>query len=516
MRQHMAQLALAEAQYKQIFHTPATSQASVLERGFVRQWDSCTIQKAQERIGNEKTLQVLVLGGPGSARPSIDCDQERFQGHEDDGYAGRYSNILERELNRVLAPGFHLNSTAKTGPEAPPFQVINMAHASLVPSVQGLVLDRLVDPETTDVIIWEHSLYDFKGSDQHDREMDFWLSRLEALFRTANRPPPPILLLHLWDELVALDNPSNTHIIGDRNVEPVIDNYREQKGWNIQVTNVGATVVQAAHKQAFGQLVDRNYHSTCRGSELIADMLAHTFYQDMASCNQTVLASNLMSLRTDEESAAKHGQTYTLTSNTFNYTRNTTLPLTELLLRKDIRTVSLNHWKPNLGVSSTHLNIPNMAESTHLLEFVPVMNTPTSKELQTAKVQWAIQKVYERLSYRLPLCANFDFVNLTIAEPTLEWLGLAYKGGRIDAFMNGEPLSLVHDGRALSGGLEGIRDWIHVGHLLSPAPSYNVSFCSRKVDKRGQSSVWLHQLVGLLLPSSSGESRSEPQLPNGF
>jgi hypothetical protein len=167
-----------------------------------------------------------------------------------------------------------------------------------------------------------------------------------------------------------------------------------------------------------------------------------------------------------------------------------------------------HHGKPDVGVSSSPLKIPNIAESNRFLEIIDMPTLPTfmtTTGKRPAKIPTSTRKGYERRSYRLPLCAkhtnSYDYLNMTIAEPMLEWLGVAYNGGRVEASINGEPLSLTHDGKTVSGGLDGIRDWVHVGHLAPPAPAYNVSFCSRRIDKTGQSAVWLHQLVGLLLPA---------------
>jgi hypothetical protein len=333
--------------------------------------------------------------------------------------------------------------------------------------------------------------------------MDFWLSRLESHYRSANRSPPPILILHLWDELVWASLKHTQVKKPDRSIEWILNKYRDQKGWNIQVINVGAAVIPKAQNNARGLLVDQHFRSTCRGTQFIAHVIAHAFYQDLAGCHHETIVSSVDSWMT--ELGPTHRGPNMIPPE--SYTRNTTLPLADLLFRHDVRMRSLTHyWKPQDGMSSTPLKIPNLDNAKRFLEVMPMPTLPTSLTATTAG-QVATTMGYEHLSYRLPLCAkltdnhNYDYLNLTIAEPMLEWLGVAYRGGLVQASINGEPLSLEHDGKIVSGGLEGIRDWVHVGHVVPHAPTYNISFCSRRIDKKGKSDVWLHQLVGVLLPA---------------
>jgi hypothetical protein len=155
----------------------------ISQRGFVTQWGKCVLANAWRHP--TRPLQVVLLGGSSSARPADHC------GSEEDPRSGRYSNILQADLQQQL-------QTEVT--------VHNMAQGSTTSIWNGLVLEHLLPPKgNVDLLIWEHAINDHAQSaegDPHDM-LRFWLSRVQHVFRKnplQSRTPPPILILYLWKQ----------------------------------------------------------------------------------------------------------------------------------------------------------------------------------------------------------------------------------------------------------------------------------------------------------------------------
>jgi len=573
--QRRGQMALEELEDHHVFYTPITSQASVLERGFPQPWkQSCTMQDALVKAAIEDIpLKIVVLGSQNSrGGAESDCEDEledmpQLASTESSPFSAAavppsssemnhdvLTALLQNDLNTFLNQDLRSNLSFQLDVE-----VVNMGqHTSMTPMVQALLLDQVLNPVDTDLIIWQPSLMMLNNKDlqEHKQEMKLFLARIAALFRQAGRRPPPVLAVHfddllvetghktgvliqhLWQSLLAPEQPTYASTVhrddDDEEEEEEEDNLDGRPDWNVQVVNVGATVASSASFAEKDYLMDANHKVTCHGVQLMAHMIQYAIYKDLATCvpknnvTSTTDSSNneMIGQNNQEQASAPYvAAAPAVTSGNAApkfyiddedvLSRNTTLPLSRLLYRDDISVRSHSHWLPNLhdtasssttssssgrsSVSLYGLEISNMTEPMTYLEQVPTMPT-IGANMAPALV--AHQLADKRISYRLPLCSSRQFANFTVAEPHLEWLGLVYKGGRVKCSINGQPLHLEHLGQEVSG-LRGVRDWIHVAHWVEASPTYRVSLCSRRVNKNGLSSVWLHQMVGLMLPASS-------------
>jgi hypothetical protein len=77
------------------------------------------------------------------------------------------------------------------------FRILNHSQGGQESTTNALLLDQLIDPNGTDVIIWEFSLNDMALTVQ-ERKLNFWLLRVRTFFVQAGRlPPPPFACLLL-------------------------------------------------------------------------------------------------------------------------------------------------------------------------------------------------------------------------------------------------------------------------------------------------------------------------------
>ena len=143
-RQTQAASGIQEMLEKNILTTAFTQREIVLTQGFPHNWKPCVLQR---RFRYQETLKVTVVGGASAAQPGQGCPAE----YPD----GRWSTILQSKLGA-------------SGKSLCKFAISNMAHGRDTSSIQtSLLLDGLIDPNETDVIIWDFLI---NGKYQRGRE----------------------------------------------------------------------------------------------------------------------------------------------------------------------------------------------------------------------------------------------------------------------------------------------------------------------------------------------------------
>ena len=108
------------------------------------------MRRAIAPSGHPWRLELVVLGGSASSRPGDDCAWTQEEGKR----AGRYSSLLQQRLQEETA-----NATSQTSAndsDGHSIDVINRAQGSTESSINALLLDEVVDPNTTDIIVWEY------------------------------------------------------------------------------------------------------------------------------------------------------------------------------------------------------------------------------------------------------------------------------------------------------------------------------------------------------------------------
>jgi hypothetical protein len=463
-------------QHQQVFNTTLTTEASVLKNGFPRQLKPCTLQGILEsEKAISKRLQIVVLGGSASARPCSGCSTE------DDLYVGRYSNVLQTNLQNALNASRDMNIQV---------QVSNMAQGGVNSEWSALLLDRLVDPFQADLLVWEFALNDYSAMpDIAAKRLNFWLSRVEALFYTvAKRPPPPIILLYLWETYVGR-KPAYVERKGlvakayNEHTKKMIDHYRNDLGWNIQVINVGSSINGNVFLRNKKALLDDVHHPNQVGVHLIADMLQYTILQDISTCISNIAGPGFSTISTKQvqesnEMIADHEEAMQK------------LSIEKLLFRKDVRMGSFTNYLPQRNTGMPVLRFGNSTQMDKL--FLKLRNADKNlRTRQDRKKSYNVPDCLETTSAKNSpgLLSSLSWLNITLLEPNLEWLGLMYIGTTVHLLINDKPVPAPNNGKDNNDVLESVRSWIHVAESVPYTTKYKFSLCRAASKKDGRKST---------------------------
>ncbi|CAB9501191.1 expressed unknown protein [Seminavis robusta] len=478
----------------------------ISDRGFLEKWDQCTLTTAWQRhqtldSHNDKlNLQVVLLGGSSSARPAEACGSKKG---EEDPHDGRYSNLLQSAMNRPSS--FARDVT-----------VHNMAQGSTTSIWSGLMMEQLLprnqhnDRYQVDLIIWEHAINDHAPSaDGSPHEMlRFWLTRLQHAF-SQQESLPPILILYLWKQDIGYEKDAAILEGGLGHEGPilqqslqVIQHYR-QLGMSIQVAHLSKIIPSSSFIKHRREFLDDRHHPACNGSHLIADILQYAIYDNLANCDVAKAASAVLPTGT------------TMAPNTNNVMAYLSLP--DLLSNPSTRIISFTQWQPTILINSSSSSLSlitperlQQAQEKYLANIFPAADMPGRDD--------------RKFAFRLPGCHTDERLQLTIHKQLL-WLGVVYAGRSIAMTINDVAVPLQGNGAVVSGLASpvnlprGGHDWIDITKFAGAssqqfltsskqAPSYRLSFCdTHKATQSGQGRhlkvrrVWVHQLVGVMVPS---------------
>jgi len=155
IRQSHAQQGLKRMEQNKVFEMPmeVITRNAVLGKGFPRHWAPCALERILQRKrakGEPAHLNMVVVGGSSSSRPGVDC---RLPTNSTNRKDGRYSNQLEYRFQ--VEKEINEKSGRKVPPGTLSGSVINRAQGGTCSVTNAILLDNMIDPYTTDVIIWE-------------------------------------------------------------------------------------------------------------------------------------------------------------------------------------------------------------------------------------------------------------------------------------------------------------------------------------------------------------------------
>ncbi|CAB9504921.1 expressed unknown protein [Seminavis robusta] len=451
-----------------------SSRDQVLQHGFPRLWEPCVLLE-RLLVANNKTLEVVVLGGSASARPARDCTVEQEM-------PAQYSNLLQQRLSTM-------HSSSDDDDTLPKFRIINRAQGSMSSTTNALLMDQLIDPLTTDVIVWEFYINDECGAQgggpsEQVRKLEFWLTRVQAIFAQAGRPPPPIILLYLWPKGAGnrlKRNETNTL----KKVDPkgsllVIDDHSYYRGWDIAVLNVAAAVDTSTVLANPSLLFDDAHHPSCTGVNLIADMLQHVFVTNLAAeqCSTTTTNGKI------QQQHKRDG--YGRPPHVGNMDSRWELLWTDLF-RQNARLGSLTAWEPRIHHNASNLQVENMAEIYHWPNKTLVGKANPGRQDR-------------KYAFVLPTCQTQEPLNITLLEPNLKWLGMSLTGNHIWLSLNhNKPVKLPEPDTSWNFANVFINQWIPVRQEVGEADKYVLSLCSSD----SESIAYFQHLVGVSIPNDS-------------
>ncbi|CAB9514062.1 expressed unknown protein [Seminavis robusta] len=250
-------------------------------------WNSCILTS---KSWPANTLNIALLGGSASALSPFHCFPP------ENPMAGRYSNILQEKLQETTSNWSHHDHDNHDEPSATiHFHVHNFAQGGTDSFDNALVVDHLMDPYNTDLIIREFSVNDGLNLDVPRRRgdvtghLDLWMARVYSLFAAAGiSPPPPLLLLHLWDydEGKHLEEMKLSGHLRDQVLQrqwDVIRHYQSIMNWDIQVINVARGINGTVVADNVEALLDDPLHPSCTANQLISSMVHYALLENIGA-----------------------------------------------------------------------------------------------------------------------------------------------------------------------------------------------------------------------------------------
>jgi hypothetical protein len=496
-RQHDAKIALERMKARHAFETSTnmTTRETVLNVAFPVNWDPCTLQRIFEaKIQKSDTtpLQIVIHGGSISARPASRCNKQ-------DPITCRIGNLLERNLNQeskiLLAEEESTDNittpATKTkdnqAGESLSFEVVNMAQGGMTTGWFGLSMDELVDPTRTDVLVWEFCVNDFQSPNKA-RIFAFWLARIEALLQRR----PPIIFVCVWPFHAGDANghnsiPENAENLGQmmNESQPFVE-AQKAKGWNIQAIDVGSTIDRNVVAADPSLLFDDFHHPNTFGVNLVADMLEHAIFSDVATCGSDIhaMTDNLRSASNQENvlSVIKES-TY---EDFDDYHDVWIKDLWRLFVRPDVRMGSVTAWEPK-AVATTGLNLENRAQVMKY-DVVLLANNGHQEAGRTDR----------KNVYILPLCNSGESLKFILLEPDLEWLGLIVIPTAIETTINDVIVEFNKIGPK-KWDFPGSLSLLHLSGAVPVSARYELCICQKDISVGPNFS----QLIGLMPPKPS-------------
>jgi len=326
--------------------------------------------------------------------------------------------------------------------------------------------------------------------------MDFWLTRVKVNYELAGLPPPAILINFLWTYAAGggktFKNNKSIDSKPMKEYEAILDTYRNI-GWDIAVINVGGVVDAVKLANDIKLVFDDMHHPSCRGSQLIADMLHHIFLTNLAQeCPKDQYEKQW---KIDE-------QTQTILppiTDVLAEIDEKFAPLWNDLFRDDTLIGAMTSWEPRV-MDATNLHIQNFPNLTHKWE----------------RDQWgkAVSSREDRkYVYRMPKCEK-GWLNITLLEPDLTWLGMHITGDGNAAviLLNDQPFQPVKN-KNWNPAIVYVEYWANLKeHGVPKAKEYRLSYCNKNPDKRNKAQ--LGHLVGVSVAPTPKTKRVPPPRPS--
>lgn len=436
-----AQAALDHIQANGDFDTAMTTYSSIVgnPRVFPQPWNPCVLPRAlqQQLTLNKDNFQIVLVGGSPSSVSAAKCTTP------DDDYSGRWSNMLETQLN-------NRSSSSRLQ-----FQVSNMAQGNTDSAVNAIMLDQLIDPYRTDLIVHEFGINDQANSspEMQALQLDIWMGSLHALYAPHNRKPPPILLLYLW-EYQAAKHPDRIRQQGLEaatfsNQQKVTEYYRTQLKWDIAVVNVAGGVNHTIVADDTKTLMDDNHHPSCVGMHLISAIVQQAIWSSLTlvtvnhhndtNANATATANSNSSGYCPEQP----DENAPLNSNTTTHPHmHNPVPqgnrryhdMFQALYQEGTRLGSLTAWEPTANTSTAPPNKWNLTVTTS--------NGTKPKLVLTARASHNRQD--RKVAFVVPPCQEGS-LNISIPETyDVEWLGISYERGKGGIAGNSNPEARIN------------------------------------------------------------------------
>ena len=511
-----------------------TSQTSILRKGFPMVWKPCTLSRyfVQQKMLQPSSssqqqlpkIRLVLIGGSSSCISPKSCETDprhvSYKSPQKQGQNvvlnGRYSNILQQSLDQDMAQFAQLynardtNHTNNNHTQVTNLEILNMGQGSQDSGGVALLLDSKVNPITTDILVIDFSLNDgfYKGPEMMAKRMQLLLARIEALFRNHSQKVPPIMIVYLWNaaaggqKLTPGGNITKQQLLEEffmadawKHQKSLLERYRNQHGWDIQVLNVGAVIHTALlqlpdNKLRWQLFLEDGTHPNCAGNHLIAAMVQHALYTNMAaattSCSTSTAATSL---------PMPVGENKTTTNTTTSHNNNG--PLMHDLLHPNITVKTFSHWKPSQGFGRLQLKA-----------------TSDNKQNDVVSTSWvAYNREDRKQGLVVPKCASESSSSssdgssnnnsttkssmmmvmrqLVLQENSSlqwKWLGLHFAGGtaaanmvtwiipNITMYLNNEPVKLKYQETTL--GTTNYVGWVQVPKVdRTTTTTTNIALC---------------------------------------
>lgn len=479
--QQLAVSLLKRMEQRGALNTPISTRNNITQpewstraKVFPRKWKACVLSRILQQ---KSSIKITVMGGSTAARPGNNCTKDPVN----NPHGGRYSNILEENLR------------ADSNSDTLQFTLANMGQGGEISKRGALFLDRYLD-STTDVLVWDYFVNDNavtqRDTQQQIEALEFWLTRVGALYAPAS--PPPIVLLYLWEFRAATRLVEGEIQAVDKNpmefMGSLIDSYRSQ-GWDIAVINVGAAVDSNIVKTNTSLLFDDSSHPSCQGTRLIADLLEHTIVSNLAAnsekCSAAITTTSIPSSNKNHilPSGTKHQQ------------------LWQDLWNPQATVASLSPWEPHISkvVSKSNLRISSAQTvfGQRLHEADAADKTTPWPMASAGKSDPSRED--RKLGYRIPGCtAKHPPLRLVLEQPNLKWIGMSVLGPGLQITINNNATSPT-----ATLELPDSSQWINLQDMV-PAPTTTLNICHNASPQQLQNKQLpdpnLQYLLGVSIP----------------
>ena len=216
------------------------------------------------RAPGRRTLNISIIGGSPSAR-GLSCGQESDP-------ATKYHTMFAHSLGVDVA-GFQSGGV----------RIFNAAQGATDSVYGSFMMDSLINPAASDIVIWEYAVNDASGvaygsglhggaSNRTKRSrLELFLMRYSLL----PKPRPALVLLYLWDDKSSL--PCNETRFPKSTAwhasQQTVTRW-QHRGLDISVILVGE-IIATCELGAATVLEPDGVHPNCAGSELLAGLLRH-------------------------------------------------------------------------------------------------------------------------------------------------------------------------------------------------------------------------------------------------
>lgn len=442
-RRKLAREELARLEAEGVMTTNFSKRETVKRAGFPWVWSPCVVERAYQQTPQ---LGIAVLGGSMVARAGDDCVDENPE------IDGRYSGLLQRKLHADLD-----------------IRVENWGEGATSSLTRALRLDGVINPLETRIVF-----VDFLINDNADavragggdnlwiaRKLDLFLTRLKSHYALAQQPPPAVALIYHWQA-------HGDYLIPSL---PIIESYRQLR-WEIALVSVWPAFDKATIEGDFiATLMDDGIHPKCAVTHLLADMLQHLLYSNLAECEADSLQQKTYSLLLPphEESWASANAPYPA--------------LWKDLFREDAKIGSISPWEPRPTTYITTLNMENLNEVSSWPSDIQSIISPG--------------RLDRKIGFVIPECTTPDSgLHFNLSEPDLAWIGLGVPWGRnVLVTVNDEAYNTEEYAQENWGaGLTHLSHWLPIQG--EKADMYSVKICARV----GDPPAFLHHFIGVSVP----------------